>query len=203
MTYTEKRYEWSFEVQGKFAYFGRSDCGSAGVSYPAPTRSALLGMMTGICFSKNAYFWPERVEICRPIVFSKYKTNYNGPLRKSSNAPFQCMMTVLENVDYKVYGVVKGFEQTMDKVNPVHQLRDIFERRLKNGLFFRMPCLGITEFTPDYFGPVKDDTYVDESINLVIPSMLDTMFDSPIGGRVAPKFIQDVRIEKGVLHYAE
>ncbi|MDO4272382.1 MAG: CRISPR-associated protein Cas5 [Eubacteriales bacterium] len=200
--FIQKRYEWSFEVSGRNALYSRSDCGSSVVSYPAPTRSALMSMMHCLCFCEDAYFWPERVEICRPIVFGKYNQNYNGPLRKS-NGPFQIMMTVLENVDYKVYGVVKGYGPPTGNCNPMHQLRDMFGRRLRKGLFYRMPSLGISEFTADYFGPLREDTFVDESINITIPSMLDTMFDRPTNGRLAPKYVQNVQIEKGVLRYAE
>lgn len=198
----EKRYEWSFEIAGPTACFARADTGSSPISYPAPTRSAIIGMMTCVAFSREAYFWPERVELCEPTVYHRYTQNYYGPLRKS-DGPFQIMATVLINVDYKVYGTVKGYVPPTDLHNPMHQLRDVFMRRLKNGIFYRMPSLGLSEFIPSYFGPLRSDTQVDRTINLEIPSMLDTMFDRPTDGQLSPVFMQNVKIREGVMHFAE
>lgn len=198
----EKRYEWSFEISGPSALFSRPDSGSSVLSYPAPTRSAIIGMLGCVVFSRDAYFWPERVEICSPISYHKYIQNYNGPLRKSGG-PFQLMLTVLENVDYKVYGCIKGFSPPTSVHNPMHQLQDVFMRRLANGVLYRMPSMGLKEFTPRYFGPVRSDTVVDRSINLEIPSMLDVMYDRQVDGKLKPQYLQNVQIREGVLCYAE
>ena len=76
-------------------------------------------------------------------------------------------------------------------------------RRLKSGLFYRTPSLGLSEFIPSYFGPLRDDTQVDRTINLEIPSLLDMMFDRPTDGQLSPTFMQNVKIVEGVLHFAE
>lgn len=199
---TNKRYEWSFEIAGPSACFTRPDTGSIPISYPAPTRSAIIGMANCVVFSNDAYFWPERVELCSKPVYHKYVQNYNGPLRKSGG-PYQLMMTVLENVNYKVYGVVKGYRPPTAQRNPMHQLQNVFMRRLEKGILYRMPSLGLKEFVPSYFGPVRSDTRADSSINLIIPSMLDTIFDCQAHGGFAPRFLQNVEIREGVMHYAE
>nr|WP_320956017.1 CRISPR-associated protein Cas5 [Enterocloster asparagiformis] len=197
-----KRYEWAFEVAGPAASYARPDAGSSPISSAVPTRSAIIGMMTCVAFSREAYFWPERIELCAPPMYHRYTQNYNGPLRKSQ-APFQIMATVLINVDYKIYGTVKGYAPPTALHNPMHQLRDVFMRRLKSGLFYRTPSLGLSEFIPSYFGPLRDDTQVDRTINLEIPSLLDTMFDRPTDGQLSPTFMQNVKIVEGVLHFAE
>lgn len=197
-----KRYEWSFEIAGPIACFSRADTGAAPISYPAPPRSAIIGMMTCVAFSRDAYFWPERVELCEKPVYHRYTQNYNGPLRKA-DGPFQIMATVLLNVDYKIYGTVRGYAPPTELYNPMHQLRDVFMRRLKKGILFRTPVLGLSEFIPQYFGPLRPDTHVDRSINLDIPSMLNTMFDRPTDGNLFPDFIQNVKIREGVMHFAE
>jgi CRISPR-associated protein Cas5d len=71
-----KRYPISFEIAGYAAMFSRSDTGSSPVSYPAPTKSALKSMFESAAFSHSAYFVPQRVEICAPVVCHKYTTNY-------------------------------------------------------------------------------------------------------------------------------
>jgi CRISPR-associated protein Cas5d len=63
-------------------------------------------------------------------------------------------------------------------------------------------CLGWKEFTPSYFGPFRESTAVDESIDLEIPSMLHSVFDHSIDGKWGPKFVQNARVEKGVIEYA-
>ena len=180
----------------------RPDTGAAPISYPCPTRSAIIGMLECVAFSKDAYYWPERVEICKPVVYHKYDQNYNGPLRKAQG-PFQLMQTVLENVNYKIYGIVKGCAPPSAANNPMHQLQEVFLRRLEQGIVFRTPCLGLKEFVPMYFGPLRADTVPDKSVNLLIPSMLDTMYDRQIEGRLCPRFVQNVRIEQGVVRFAE
>ncbi len=198
----EKFYPVSFEVEGPAAMFTRPDTGSSPVSYPAPTKSAVKSMFECLAFSKEAYFEPQRVEICSPVVFHKYSTNCGGPLRKSGKSNTQLFATVLENVCYKVYGVILAYKPPQSRKNPQHQLQEIFMRRLKAGQFYSTPFLGWKELVPSYFGPVRDTTIADKSINLTIPSMLSTMYSRPTAGDVFPHFVQNVRIEKGVMYYA-
>jgi CRISPR-associated protein Cas5d len=199
----EKVYPISYEAAGPAAMFARPDTGSSPVSYPAPTWSALKSMAECVVFSKHAYFEPLKVEICAPIVFRKYSTNYGGPLRKSGTVNFQIFATILENVCYKVYGIVKAYEPPRSGYNPQHQYQEVFLRRLSSGHFYSTPFLGWKEFVPSYFGPIREETAVDKSINLVIPSMLLTMYDRPTSGKVTPRFIQNVKIEEGVMFYAQ
>lgn len=199
----EKVYPVSFEIAGPAAMFTRPDTGSSPVSYPAPTKSALKSTFECVALSKDAYFEPQRVDICSPIVFHNYSTNYGGPLRKSGTVNFQLFATVLENVCYKVYGVILAYTSPRSGQNPQHQLQEVFMRRLSVGHFHTTPFLGWKEFVPTYFGPVRKTTTVDKSINITIPSMLSTMYTRPTDGKVAPKFEQDIKIEGGMMFYAE
>ncbi len=199
----EKIYQISFEIAGPAAMFARPDTGSSPVSYPAPTKSALKSIFECVAMSKEAYFEPQKVEICSPIVFHKYSTNYGGPLRKSGTTNFQLFATVLENVCYKVYGVTMAYQAPYNGNNQQHKLQEIFLRRLESGQFYSTPFLGWKEFVPTYFGPLRNNTSVDSSINLIIPSMLSTMYDRPTKGIVSPTFVQNVEINKGVIFYAK
>ena len=198
----EKGYPVSFEISGPSAMFARPDTGSSPLSYPMPTKSALKSMFECVVFAKDAYFEPQRVEICRPIVFHKYSTNYGGPLRKSGTSNFQLFATVLENVCYKVHGVILAFSSPDSENNPQHQLQEVFTRRLAAGQLYTMPFLGWKEFVPDYFGPLRDSTSADSSINLTVASMLNSMYDRPTNGLIAPEFAQNAEIVKGVMFYA-
>jgi CRISPR-associated protein Cas5d len=73
----------AFEISGPTAMWTRPDTGDAPVSYPAPTFAAVKGLFESIVWLKSAEVVPTRVEICAPLVFHTYSTNYGGPLRKS------------------------------------------------------------------------------------------------------------------------
>lgn len=197
----EKAYSVSFEIAGPVALFTRPDTGSSPISYPAPTKSSLKSMFESVVMSKEAYFEPQKIEICTPIVFHKYSTNYGGPLRKSGTVNFQLFSTVLENVCYKVYGIIKSFKPPTHGENPQHKLQEVFLRRLESGNFFSTPFLGLKEFTPSYFGPLRYFTFPDKTINMVIPSMLAVMYDRPTDGKAKPCFIQNVEIRQGVIYF--
>jgi CRISPR-associated protein Cas5d len=197
----DKSYSVAFEVHGPAAMFTRPDTGSAPVSYPAPTFSALKGMFEAIARIKSAYIKPVKVEICSPIIYHRYFNNYRGPLRKSGTSNFQLAATILVDVCYKVYGVVEEIDKAPYGNNHLHALQDMFLRRLKQGSFRYTPCLGWREFVPSYFGPLRDTTTVDKSINLEIPSMLYCMFDKPGNGVIKPIFRHNVKIVQGELNY--
>ena len=207
------------EISGPTAIWTRPDTGDAPVSYPAPTLGAVKGIFESIVWLKSAEVVPTRVEICAPLVFHTYSTNYGGPLRKSASVKegnsYQLLATVLINVCYRVYGVVEG-DQTVDRrlsdkakrqqsiaPNGAHAYQEMFERRLKNGQSHSMPFLGWKEFVPDYVGQLREVTRVCADISTVIPSMLWQVFPTGKFGTWQPTFRQNVKIEKGVLDYAQ
>ncbi|MCK4342700.1 MAG: CRISPR-associated protein Cas5 [Phycisphaerae bacterium] len=217
-------YEVKLEIAGPFAMFARPDTGGTPTSYPVPTWSACKGILESIARLADGEAWlrPAYVEVCRhvgepggEVRFQRYTTNYGGPLRKSNQlragASFQFFATVLVDVCYRLHAVVEGLDRApRDGSNPRHHLQDLFNRRLKQGRCHRTPCLGWSEFTAAYWGPFRDKaengsiaTERDDALDLVIPSMLHSVFDNPTDGTYAPRFVQDVRVEKGVLHFAE
>ena len=42
----------------------------------------------------------------------------------------------------------------------------------------------------------------ESSISMEIPSMLHSVFDRAVGGKWQPQFVQNARIERGVIDYA-
>jgi len=106
------------------------------------------------------------------------------------------------DVCYRLYGVVEAASPAPGPTNHLHALQEMFERRLRNGQCFTVPCLGWKEFTPSYVGPFRPQTVVDESLALEVPSMLHSVFDQAVNGAWKPRFVQSARIEKGVLSYA-
>lgn len=200
-----KRYEVAFEIEGAHAMFARPDAGASYVSYPAPTFSAAKGMFESVVRVKSAYIKPVKVEVCSPIRYEKYATNYGGALRKSDQirkgASYQHMALVLTNVCYRIYGETVLCGQEPNGINSRHALQEMFYWRLDRGKFWHTPCLGWKEFVPSYIGRFRESTHVDESIGEMIPSMLISPYDSNVEGKSGARFAQNVKIEKGVLCY--
>ncbi len=202
-----KRYEVSFEVEGPAAMFNRPDAGSTPISYPVPTYSALKGMFEAVARLHGAYLRPVRVEICRPIRFEKYATNYGGPLRKPDQIKkgnnYQLVATILVDVCYRVYGDVQPTGDGDGSLNRLHALQVMFERRLANGQWYYPPVLGWKEFVPTYFGPLRDGSRPEPDVNLFLPALLHSVFDRPKAGRVAPSFRRNVHVREGVINFEE
>jgi CRISPR-associated protein Cas5d len=214
-----KTYSIACEISGPTAMWTRPDTGDAPVSYLAPTYSAVKGIFESIVWLKSAEVVPTRVEICAPLVFHTYSTNYGGPLRKSKSmkkgSSYQLLATVLINVCYRLYAEVRRDQlpeqrlsdaakrQRAIAMNGPHAYQEMFERRLRLGQWHHVPCLGWKEFVPDYVGPPRESTTVCSDISTVIPSMMCQAFPSGKFGQWQPTFRQNVKIEKGVLDYAQ
>jgi len=215
-----KTYEISFEIGGPTAMWTRPDTGATPISYPVPAWSAAKGLFESIVRLKNTIIIPTAVEICAPIVYHNYTTNYGGPLRKpeqiTNNDSFQYKATVLINVCYRLYAQIENLKyvpQSLSEaaflagINSRHACQAIFSRRLIKGQFHDIPCLGWREFVPDYIGPIREEeTSVDTSIDIAdIPSFLYCVFDPETGIR-RPRYVQNPsgrRIVNGRLEYAE
>jgi CRISPR-associated protein Cas5d len=52
-------------------------------------------------------------------------------------------------------------------------------------------------------GPFREEYEVDTGLDLTIPSMLVSVWDRANAGGYGPRFAQDVRVERGVLTFAE
>ena len=208
-----KSYAVRLEISGPTAMWTRPDTGSSPVSYVAPTFSAAKGIFESVLRWKSTNVRPVKAEICRPVQFHRYVTNYGGPLRASDairkGASFQLFAMVLVNVCYRLYAEVDWNRGPNGERAPSpdgqyspHAFQDAFNRRLMNGQWFYTPCLGWKEFTPDYVGPFRHKTYVCESESHELPSMLRMVFDRPQQGRVKPSFSRKMKVVKGVLVYA-
>jgi CRISPR-associated protein Cas5d len=209
-----KPYEVQFEVEGPAAMFSRPDTGSTPISYPVPTFSAAKGMFEAVLRRPHIYVQPTRVEICRPIRYERYVTNYGGPLRKQDqikkNNNYQLIATILVDVCYRIHGEVR-MKQMSTRGKGLSQLRprrgqdwrplfkDLFDDRLRRGQTFYTPCMGWREFVPSYLGPFREGTKRETSVDdIVIPSLLRSMWNHRL---LKPEYVQDWRIVRGVMSY--
>jgi len=194
----QEDYPVSFEIAGPAAMFTRPDTGSTPISYPVPTFSAAKGMFEAVLWRPHVYVHPTRIEICKPVRYERYVTNYGGPLRKGKDIrernSYQLMATILVDVCYRIHGEVR-MKQMSTRGNGKTQLcrrrgqdwrprfKELFDDRLKRGQTFYTPCLGWKEFVPSYFGPFRDRDEHGQEIRpettgeIHIPAMLISMWD--------------------------
>jgi len=193
----------ALETTGPAAMFARPDTGATPISYPIPTYSAAKGMFEAIVWRSSVYIHPTHVDICKPIRYERYITNYGGPLRKPAqikgNNNYQLIATILVDVHYRIYAEVKEKKRSgQRKMDYAEEFKREFERRLENGQTFYTPCLGWKEFVPSYVGPLRAGTKPDENIDMIIPSLLHSMWERH---KLQPTFRQDVEVKAGVMFY--
>jgi CRISPR-associated protein Cas5d len=210
-----KLYEIELEIAGPTAIWTRPDTGDSPGTFPAPTRSAARGIFEAILWNPSVEIIPTKVEICAPLVYHHYTTNYGGPLRKSGQIKndnnYQFFATVLINVHYRLFAQIQLTNQAphSEKIarwlertrSPAHAFQEIFMRRLKRGQCYSVPSLGWREFVPSYVGPFRSGIQVQESVNLTMASMLDQVFPKGPYSVYEPKFFQNAEIRNGVLIY--
>ena len=214
-----KKYEVALEISGSTAMWTRPDTGDCPVSYPAPTYSAVKGIFESILWGPAVQIIPTKVEICAPLQYHNYQTNYGGPLRKSSvvttGGGFQLLATVLIDVCYRLHAEVIPLPKTdKDRISdgarawdrkttsPGHAYQEIFYRRLKRGQCFTIPFLGWKEFGPNYFGTFREKTAVQVDVSTVLPSMLREVFSKGYATDVSFLYDQNVAIKSGIMEYA-
>jgi len=213
-----KSYPIQMEVSGSTAMWTRPDTGDSPVSYPLPTYSAVKGLFESVVRLENVEIVPTQVEICAPIVYHNYATNYGGPLRKTKIMPhgsYQLLATVLINVCYRLYAEVSPAKviksslserarlQVKKGLNAPHACQDMFNRRLEKGQWHDTPFLGWREFVPNYIEQFRESTTVQDDINFDLQSFLFSVFE-PAGSKTpSPIFKSDVQVRNGRLLYAE
>ncbi len=208
-------FQIALEVEGPVAMFTRPDTGSTPISYPVPTYSAAKGMFDAVARRPHIYVHPTRVEICKPIRYERYVTNYGGPLRKQDQMKndnnYQLFATVLVDVCYRIYAEVqakhsstRGAARAQVRRRRGRDWRPEFKRlldeRLACGQTFYTPCLGWKEFVPTYFGPLREGTQPDRSVNLDGSALLHSMWEHR---QLKPVFRQDWHIVSGVMSYEQ
>jgi len=209
------KYIVSMEIEAPFAMFARVDSGSEKTSSFFPPFSATKGIFESILYLQRAEVIPTQVDICKPIEFQPWTFNYRGSLRKSAlikeNKICQIRAMVLKDVCYRLYAVVvnSDSQQFSEKslkykdINHAHSYQSQFNKRLKRGQNYRTPHLGWSEFLPTYVGIFRDNTHPCEDINITVPSVLFTCFDKLKEGNYDPAFVQNVKVNKGVVSYVK
>ena len=204
------------EISGNTAMWTRPDTGDTPVSEIVPSYSAVKAIFESILLGFNSVIKPVKVEVCAPIQYHSYYTNYGGPLRKTSaikeGNSFQLLATVLIDVCYRIYAEIapnhqktglseKNLQWNKKTTSPAHAYVDIFNRRLKHGQCYSIPFLGWKEFTASYFGPFRENTNICSTISTTIPSVLRQVFSRGYYSPVSIVYDQNVKVIDGVLSF--
>ena len=157
-------YGFKIIVEGDYALFTRPEMKVERVSYDVPTISALEGMLKSVYWKPAVRYVIDEIVVFNPIRFinirrnevkskiplSAVRSQMNGTGKAeifSSEERSQRAGMILRDVKY---GVSFHFELTGLKCEHDDECEEkhynIMLRRLKNGQFFRQPCLGCREF---------------------------------------------------------
>ena len=181
-------------VEGDYACFTRPELKVERVSYDVPTPGALEGLLKSvywkpairyvidkiIVFQDIDFINIRRNEVKEKVLLSAVKSQMNGkggdPCIYTSESRSQRASMVLKNVKY---GIEFHFELTGLKsegeTDSENKHYNIIKRRLEKGQWFRIPCLGCSEF------PVKRIELVEAFDERLISSKILEMGDVDLG----------------------
>lgn len=180
-------YGFKIMVEGDYACYTRPELKVERVSYDVPTPGALEGMLKSIYWKPAIRYYIDKIIVFRPIEFANIRRNEvkdkvllsevksqmqgkgGNPCIYASESRSQRAAMILKNV---CYGVEFHFELTglrnEKETDAEKKHYNIIKRRLEKGQYFRVPCLGCSEF------PVKRLSLVDEfDYNLISDVILN------------------------------
>ena len=214
---TNSSYFVEMEVSGDTAMWTRPDTGDAPVSEVIPSYSAVKAIFESVLLGFNSVIKPVKVEICAPIQYHSYYTNYGGPLRDPNQIregnSFQLLATVLISVAYRIYAEIipnhrktglseRSLQWDKKTTSPAHAYQEIFNRRLKRGQCYSIPFLGWKEFNASYFGPFREETKVYSDFSTTIPAALRQVFSMGYNMKeTSITYDQNVQIINGVAFF--
>lgn len=187
-------YGFKVLIAGDYACFTRPELKVERTSYDVPTPGALEGLLKSVYWKPSIQIFIDEIVVFHPINFvnirrnevkekisfsevKKQMQNKGGdPCVYTAEARSQRASMVLKDV---LYGVSFHFELTGLKnereTDAENKHYNILKRRLEHGQYFRMPCLGCSEF------PVKSITLVDKfDYTAISPEILE-MGDVDLG----------------------
>ena len=213
------RYPVCMEIAGDTAMWTSPESGDSPNSAPVPHLSAVRAMFESVLWGPDILIIPTKVEICKPIQYHSYVTNYYGPLRSSKSmkngAPYQLYATVLIDVCYRLYAdviqnpakeklPVSALKWDAKTTSPGHAYQEIFNRRIKKGQSYASLCLGWKEFTPSYFGPFRQKTEVCADMpDIILPSLLREVFSEGYDSHYHVVYDTNLVIHQGTLIFPE
>ena len=181
-------------VEADYACFTRPELKVERVSYDVPTPGALEGMLKSVywkpairyvidkivVFNEIDFVNVRRNEVKDKVLYSAMKSQMNGksadPCIYTSENRSQRASMILKNVKYGVefHFELTGLRNELE-ADAENKHFNIIKRRLEKGQFFRVPCMGCSEF------PVKRMEMVEEFDENLISNRILEMGDVDLG----------------------
>lgn len=201
-------------VAGRYACFTRPETKVERFTYPVMTPSAARNVLDAICWRPQMRWVVTAITVLRPIrTFSVLRNEVQSKLaptavKKWMREPtsFEPLMagagqdtdgtprntTLLWDVAYWIDAYPLIFDAGADNTRAKYVA--MLNRRVEKGQCFQRPYLGCREFAAEFSPAQKDDTPIDDSLE--IGRMLYDIAFSPAGNRA---LFFDARLEHGVL----
>lgn len=141
-----------FDLKGRMAHFRKFDTNSSSLTYTAPPRTVISGLIAGVLgFEKDSYYhlfscehaniavsirlWPRKIMQTINYMFVKTSSHLNNS-GGHTQIPLEFLLphANYQHVEFRIYF------QHNDK-----QLQDELEMRIKRGFYVYPPYLGLTE----------------------------------------------------------
>lgn len=187
-------YGFKLLVEGDYACFTRPEFKVERVSYDVPTPGALEGLLKSVYWKPSIRYIIDKIIVFQDINFTNIRRNevkdkvllntvkkqMNGkggdPCIYSSESRSQRAAMVLKNVKYGVeFRFVETGLKNNAEIGGENKHANIIRRRMEKGQWFRVPCLGCSEF------PVRKMELVDQfDKSLISPGILQ-MGDVDLG----------------------
>lgn len=160
-------------------------------SYPVPTASAVCGIFSAVNWGPAVTIIPQKVEICSPIRFENYITNYGGPLRHSGSISgdnnYQLLASILVDVCYKLHASVRPLRQNRERMtdgarrwdanttSPGHAYKAILSAAL-SAASFSYAMFRMERIHPYIFWPIARDDLSMQRNQLSDPQSVNERF---------------------------
>lgn len=213
--------EIALDVWGDFACFARPECKVERLTYPAPTPSAMRGLLSAIYSKPREFYWQvNRIEVLCPLKYISFKRNEvkenllvkkdgspkgDGPIlvdytgKDGNKGRTQRQTVALRDVRYRVYASIcrqPGYNE------PEERLYNQAQRRIARGQCFMQPSLGLREFAA-YFAPAEGEASpipLDLDLGLMLYDVFD-LHKWQVTAKAEPYVtLFHARLEQGVLH---
>jgi CRISPR-associated protein Cas5d len=188
-------------VTGEFANFVRPELRIEGVSYEAPTPSALRGIIDSVFWHPGVLTQIESIEICKPIRMVRYRTNGINKIAGKNTQPLdvndartQMSQLILRDVAYGVKFRLCLNVASTETCN-IPKYDTMMHRRLALGQFRYAPYLGRREFPADIV-LASDATLKPIPISVDLGAMF---FDFYYEGDPKISLYFDAKVENGVI----
>ncbi|OUQ55385.1 type I-C CRISPR-associated protein Cas5 [Tyzzerella sp. An114] len=188
-------YGFKIIIEGDYACFTRPEMKVERVSYDVPTPGALEGILKSIYWKPAIRYVIDKIVVFNDINFMnvrrnevKEKVSYNAvknQMKGKTSSPYiytsdvrsQRSAMILKNVKY---GVEFHFELTGIKNDNEFEGEkkhyNIIKRRIEKGQYFRVPCLGCSEFPVKKIYMIEEFNYEDISSSIVEMGDVDLGF---------------------------